>query len=321
MNIQSENPEQFNDVPIQVDCSCGYTAFIFDNKTDCVTRCKRCGKPVYFLNCKNPKCQTGFCFPENDRALDIPRRTWKCGECRQVNQITEEALHKTVVNYTLKEIPEPVQVKYGLKSQGKIKKIVVFVISFLFLSVIFIGMRISEYLGIWYGRFICSFSAPGTCLAFGNNIYWFLLLFIVDFVLFILFAVLISRKDQVSMMPVNEKIKKRQGLIRIIFFIFCAFMLVLSLDSYIIFSPNTITVSGLISGKRVVKRGEIARFNTDAVYNSSSHGSNCAYFYTVITKSDKKIGLRFDVPNKRFFSLIAQWYRVPHDFTGDKTCL
>jgi len=88
---------------IQASCSCGANHYVFVNKNNCYSLCKKCGRKIFELSCIS--CETGFCYPDNVKEIDLIQNTWKCDQCNKIN----EGLPTLKVNgYEKSEIPNDV---------------------------------------------------------------------------------------------------------------------------------------------------------------------------------------------------------------------
>lgn len=115
MNTDLNNPK-YGDLEkyamLQVNCSCGQELYIFfegkTHLTDHVTICKKCGKKIFWLNCRNEKCQTGFGFSESSKELNLEERKWKCPQCKRENQLDDGLEKRLISSFTQEEIPDDV---------------------------------------------------------------------------------------------------------------------------------------------------------------------------------------------------------------------
>ncbi len=71
----------------QIECPCGERGYIFVGKgqMNCFSNCRTCGKKIYQVTCSNPKCKTGFSYPDTNKAIDIIKNIWTCEMCHTVN--------------------------------------------------------------------------------------------------------------------------------------------------------------------------------------------------------------------------------------------
>lgn len=132
----------FEGDPLEIDCSCGYGGYVFIKQFGIshITKCKKCHKNIYQLEC--PKCQTGYCYAEEDLTSIQEGSSWKCPACKAKNPIPEERPESIIPNYTWEEIPDDVK-KKKLKPPHIIVKILVWGVIFSF--VIFLISKIVQF--------------------------------------------------------------------------------------------------------------------------------------------------------------------------------
>lgn len=109
---------------INAECECGDLSYVFIDTIESkyYTVCKKCNKKIFQVTCSSEKCKSGYSFPENDKAIDLVNRTWKCDICKTVNNGLPQI---EIKNYYKSELPKEILKEEG--SRGLPKWIVVLI--------------------------------------------------------------------------------------------------------------------------------------------------------------------------------------------------
>jgi hypothetical protein len=102
-------------------CQCGNNFQVFLSSLDqsYITVCRKCGKKVYFVNCTNPQCRSGYAYPESAKEINLIERSWQCPSCKTVYKSLPETVIK---NYYKSELPPEVLKEFesrGLHGSSK----------------------------------------------------------------------------------------------------------------------------------------------------------------------------------------------------------